>query len=46
MEEAVGGVKGELRARGQPVLDAAINGSVERLRPIMMTMLVASLLRP
>jgi cobalt-zinc-cadmium resistance protein CzcA len=33
----------QLRARGQSVLDAAINGSVERLRPIMMTMLVASL---
>jgi heavy metal efflux system protein len=33
----------QLRARGESVLDAAINGSVERLRPIMMTMLVASL---
>jgi cobalt-zinc-cadmium resistance protein CzcA len=33
----------QLRARGETVLDAAINGSVERLRPIMMTMLVASL---
>ncbi|MGA2197918.1 MAG: CusA/CzcA family heavy metal efflux RND transporter, partial [Bryobacteraceae bacterium] len=33
----------QLRARGQSVLDAALNGSVERLRPIMMTMLVASL---
>ena len=33
----------QLRARGQSVLDAAIDGSVERLRPIMMTMLVASL---
>jgi cobalt-zinc-cadmium resistance protein CzcA len=32
----------QLRARGEPVLDAAINGSVRRLRPIMMTMLVAS----
>jgi cobalt-zinc-cadmium resistance protein CzcA len=33
----------QLRARGQSILDAAIDGSVERLRPIMMTMLVASL---
>jgi cobalt-zinc-cadmium resistance protein CzcA len=33
----------QLRARGHAVLDAAIDGSVERLRPIMMTMLVASL---
>jgi cobalt-zinc-cadmium resistance protein CzcA len=33
----------QLRARGQSVLDAALDGSVERLRPIMMTMLVASL---
>ncbi|MDQ1470846.1 MAG: heavy metal efflux system protein [Bryobacterales bacterium] len=32
----------QLRARGEPILDAAINGSVKRLRPIMMTMLVAS----
>ena len=33
----------QLRARGLSVLDAALDGSVERLRPIMMTMLVASL---
>jgi len=33
----------QLRARGEPVLDAAVNGSVMRLRPIMMTMLVASI---
>lgn len=32
----------QLRARGESVEDAAINGSVLRLRPIMMTMLVAS----
>ena len=32
----------QLRARGHTILDAAIDGSVERLRPIMMTMLVAS----
>jgi cobalt-zinc-cadmium resistance protein CzcA len=32
----------QLRARGQTVLGAAIEGSVQRLRPIMMTMLVAS----
>jgi cobalt-zinc-cadmium resistance protein CzcA len=32
----------QLRARGEPILDAAVNGSVKRLRPIMMTMLVAS----
>ncbi len=32
----------QLRARGQSVMDAAIEGSVRRLRPIMMTMLVAS----
>ncbi|MBZ5723367.1 MAG: CusA/CzcA family heavy metal efflux RND transporter [Acidobacteriia bacterium] len=32
----------QLRARGAPVLTAAVEGSVERLRPIMMTMLVAS----
>jgi cobalt-zinc-cadmium resistance protein CzcA len=32
----------QLRARGQTILDAAIEGSVRRLRPIMMTMLVAS----
>src|SRR5499427_198028 len=33
----------QLRARGETILDAAIDGSVRRLRPIMMTMLVASL---
>jgi cobalt-zinc-cadmium resistance protein CzcA len=33
----------QLRARGAPILSAAIDGSVQRLRPIMMTMLVASL---
>lgn len=32
----------QLRARGETILEAAINGSVQRLRPIMMTMLVAS----
>ncbi len=32
----------QLRARGERILDAAIDGSVQRLRPIMMTMLVAS----
>jgi heavy metal efflux system protein len=32
----------QLRARGEPIHDAAVNGSVQRLRPIMMTMLVAS----
>src|SRR5581483_2168098 len=32
----------QLRGRGHSILDAAITGSVERLRPIMMTMLVAS----
>ena len=32
----------QLRARGHAVLDAAVEGSVRRLRPIMMTMLVAS----
>ncbi len=32
----------QLRARGETIMDAAINGSVRRLRPIMMTMLVAS----
>ncbi|MCU1292398.1 MAG: Cation efflux system protein CusA [Bryobacterales bacterium] len=32
----------QLRARGETILDAAIMGSVGRLRPIMMTMLVAS----
>src|SRR5450755_228581 len=33
----------QLRARGLPVQDAVIVGSTRRLRPIMMTMLVASL---
>ena len=33
----------QLRARGLDVLEAAIEGSVQRLRPITMTMLVASL---
>jgi cobalt-zinc-cadmium resistance protein CzcA len=33
----------QLRARGEPILSAAMDGSVQRLRPIMMTMLVASL---
>ena len=32
----------QLRARGRTVIDAAVEGSVRRLRPIMMTMLVAS----
>jgi cobalt-zinc-cadmium resistance protein CzcA len=32
----------QLRVRGHNVLEAAIDGSVQRLRPIMMTMLVAS----
>jgi heavy metal efflux system protein len=32
----------QLRVRGHSILDAAIDGSVQRLRPIMMTMLVAS----
>ena len=32
----------QLRARGETIMDAAFNGSVQRLRPIMMTMLVAS----
>jgi cobalt-zinc-cadmium resistance protein CzcA len=33
----------QLRARGYTVVDAAIEGAVLRLRPIMMTMLVATL---
>jgi len=33
----------QLRARGHNIRDAAIEGSVQRLRPIIMTMLVASL---
>ncbi len=32
----------QLRARGETIMNAAIDGSVRRLRPIMMTMLVAS----
>jgi cobalt-zinc-cadmium resistance protein CzcA len=33
----------QLRARGRSIEDAAVEGAVRRLRPIMMTMLVASL---
>jgi cobalt-zinc-cadmium resistance protein CzcA len=33
----------QLRARGMPIAEAAIEGAVRRLRPIMMTMLVATL---
>ncbi len=33
----------QLRARGMPIRTAAIEGSTRRLRPIMMTMLVATL---
>jgi len=33
----------QLRARGKSVIDATIEGSVRRLRPVMMTMLVATL---
>jgi cobalt-zinc-cadmium resistance protein CzcA len=33
----------QLRARGYSVVDAAVEGAVLRLRPIMMTMLVATL---
>ncbi len=33
----------QLRARGMPIRDAAIKGATLRLRPIMMTMLVATL---
>jgi cobalt-zinc-cadmium resistance protein CzcA len=33
----------QLRARGNPVIDAAVEGAVLRLRPIMMTTLVATL---
>jgi cobalt-zinc-cadmium resistance protein CzcA len=32
----------QLRAQGRPVLEAAIEGAVLRLRPILMTMLVAT----
>jgi len=33
----------QLRARGKPIMEAAVEGAVLRLRPIMMTMLVATL---
>jgi len=33
----------QLRSRGLPILDAAQQGAVQRFRPILMTMLVASL---
>src|SRR5713101_6358298 len=33
----------QLRARGHAIPDAAVEGAVLRLRPIMMTMLVATL---
>ncbi|HEY6340786.1 MAG TPA: CusA/CzcA family heavy metal efflux RND transporter [Bryobacteraceae bacterium] len=33
----------QLRARGMPIMEAAVEGAVRRLRPIMMTMLVATL---
>ena len=33
----------QLRARGHPIFDAARDGAILRLRPIMMTMLVATL---
>jgi cobalt-zinc-cadmium resistance protein CzcA len=33
----------QLRARGRTIVDAAVEGAVLRLRPIMMTMLVATL---
>src|SRR5581483_10140836 len=33
----------QLRARGHSILDAATKGAVQRFRPILMTMLVASL---
>ena len=33
----------QLRLRGETVIDAAVDGAVRRLRPIMMTMLVATL---
>jgi cobalt-zinc-cadmium resistance protein CzcA len=32
----------QLRSRGMTIVDAAIEGAVRRLRPIMMTMLVAT----
>ncbi len=33
----------QLRVRGMPIMEAAVEGAVLRLRPIMMTMLVATL---
>jgi cobalt-zinc-cadmium resistance protein CzcA len=33
----------QLRSRGMPIIEAAIEGATRRLRPIMMTMLVATL---
>jgi cobalt-zinc-cadmium resistance protein CzcA len=33
----------QLRTRGEPVMEAAVEGAIRRLRPIMMTMLVATL---
>jgi len=33
----------QLRARGMPIAEAAVEGATRRLRPIMMTMLVATL---
>src|SRR5260370_25831460 len=33
----------QIRARGRPIEEAAVEGAVLRLRPIMMTMLVATL---
>jgi heavy metal efflux system protein len=33
----------QLRSRGMPIVEAAIEGAVRRFRPIMMTMLVATL---
>jgi heavy metal efflux system protein len=33
----------QLRSRGMPIAEAAVEGAVRRLRPIMMTMLVATL---
>ena len=33
----------QLRARGNTIMEAAVEGAVLRLRPIMMTMLVATL---
>jgi len=33
----------ELRREGRPIYDAVINGAADRLRPVLMTALVASL---